>query len=505
VLGAGGSNFSVDRSSKQPRVAGTTQAAHTGSVVSLVANLSQGRWAAVSANVQASTSLIELEGRVRAVSSSSLTLGVEGGSATTIVVPASVTLRASIVAGTFVQALVSWDGTSFTLVTLSSDNSAANSPSSGVSRDDNGQSSAAEIEGQVVAADAGTLTIQPGDNAAAVVVSIPSGFTMPAVAVGDFAHVRATLVSGVLTLVSLQVHAAKSQEHNGSVEVSGVVISVSADTLRLQPGDNAAAVSFVVPSTVDVSKISVGDQVHARGTLSSGTLTLVSYRSRVAGSGEGTSSEVDGTVAAVSASSLSIQPGDHAPVVVVAVPSGVDVSALQVGNFVRASVAVVSGTLTLVSYSASASEHEGNGQRQADGTVVSVTASSLVLSAGDHGLTVMLVVPNSVDVSALVADQRVHVVFTKSGDTLTLVSFTVASQTGGDSSGSSIIDAHGLVTSVSATQLVLSLEESKSLTLVVPSSVDVSSLSVGVAVHVSATKSSGTTTLVSFVILPPRH
>ena len=63
-----------------------------------------------------------------------------------------------------------------------------------------------EVEGSVATSDTGSITIQPGDNASAVIFAIPDGFTLPEGLVdGSVVEARGELVNGVLTLTKLEL------------------------------------------------------------------------------------------------------------------------------------------------------------------------------------------------------------------------------------------------------------------------------------------------------------
>ena len=527
TLSAGGSNLTVAVTSATKKhiahaaslTTGGSAGAAPGSVLDVTASVGQSGLQAQSETSQSGNGLVSLVGSLSAISASSITINVDNGPSVTVAIPASITLPAAWAVGTRVEALVSWSNPTFTLVSIVSDSAAGSQVGQGVSGSD--QSQNVHVEGQVIAADASSITVQAGSNAAAVVVAIPSTFTMPAVAIGNYVHIEATQVSGVLTLVSIYVHAAGAGEgDNNGTEVGGVVVAVSATALTLQPGESATPVTFVVPSTIDVSGINVGDRVHANGTLSNGTLTLVSFTDKGPAGSSIIPSEVDGQVTAVSPNSLTIQPGDNAPAVTLVVPSTVDVSTLAIGQWIRASVAASNGTLSLVSYTSSnGGDQNQSGSFNADGVVVSVTSSLLVISAGEHGHIFNIAVPSTVDVSAIAAGQRVHVSVSQQSGVLTLVSVGVDTNNGGqggqgsgDGNGgqgsqggqgnggqeSQYLAIHGVVASVSPTQLVVTLRDGTADTFVVPASVDVSSLSVGTPVFVLASNNAGTLTLLNF-------
>lgn len=77
----------------------------------------------------------------------------------------------------------------------------------------------------------------------------------------------------------------------------------------IQPGDQAAVVTLSVASTVDVSAVVVGDQVHVEGLVVTGVLTLTSIdvqQGDSQGPGNQATSEVTATVTALSATSVSV-------------------------------------------------------------------------------------------------------------------------------------------------------------------------------------------------------
>jgi hypothetical protein len=222
--------------------------------------------------------MIGLEGVLTSLSSTSITLNVNEGATTSVSIPPSITLPSTIAVGDQVELLVAYANQAFTLVTIVDDQAAANNASTGVTESDQNSNSTLQIEGLVTAADATSLTIQPGDGAAAVVVAILSTLTVAPVAVGDRVHVVAEMVAGVLTLVRLDVQGPEGdQGQSMTTEAEGQVVTVSATLLVVQPSDAGTPVSFAVPSSLDVSTIAAGDQIHATGELSGSVLTLTHF------------------------------------------------------------------------------------------------------------------------------------------------------------------------------------------------------------------------------------
>jgi hypothetical protein len=275
-LSSGSSVFSVLR----PRLHSHDSTANPqiGEVVNVNADVQGGSIDETSLQDLSTSGMIGLEGVLTSLSSTSITLNVNEGATTSVSIPPSITLPSTIAVGDQVELLVAYANQAFTLVTIVDDQAAANNASTGVTESDQNSNSTLQIEGLVTAADATSLTIQPGDGAAAVVVAILSTLTVAPVAVGDRVHVVAEMVAGVLTLVRLDVQGPEGdQGQSMTTEAEGQVVTVSATLLVVQPSDAGTPVSFAVPSSLDVSTIAAGDQIHATGELSGSVLTLTHF------------------------------------------------------------------------------------------------------------------------------------------------------------------------------------------------------------------------------------
>ncbi|NNN03024.1 MAG: hypothetical protein HKL87_03400, partial [Acidimicrobiaceae bacterium] len=249
-LSSGGSVFTVAHD--------TNTHIQVGDVVNVQATVQGGSLDETSMQDVGTSGLIGLAGTLSAVSATSITLNVNDGATTTVAIPASLTLPSTIATGDQVELLVDYSNQTFTLVTIVNDQAAANNASSGVNGSDQNQNSSVEIEGLVTAFGATTLTVQPGEGAAAIDVTIPTTITVAPLTVGDRVHVVANMVGGVLTLESLNVQGSEgSQGSSMTTEAEGSVESVNSGLLVVQPSDQGAPVSFVVPSTLDVSTIAV--------------------------------------------------------------------------------------------------------------------------------------------------------------------------------------------------------------------------------------------------------
>ncbi|MHB8379089.1 MAG: hypothetical protein ACYDB2_04095 [Acidimicrobiales bacterium] len=353
-LSGGGSVFAVSGSGSRisPKTSGSSSP-QSGDVVDVVVDIQHGSLDETSVQVVGTSSMIDLEGVLASLSSTSLTINVDAGATTTVVIPTSITLPSTIAVGDKVELLVAYANQVFTLVTIGDDQAAANNTSSGVTQTGGDESSNIEVEGLIVAADATSLTIQPGDSEAPVTVVVPSTMTLAPLSVGDQVHVTASLAGGVLTLISLEIQTPEGDQGQSMMtETEGQVVSVSPTTLVLQPSDGASTISFAVPTTVDVSTIVVGDKVHVSGALVGGTLTLTSFSVQGSdGSQNGdNATEVDGVVTLVSPTSLTVTPEDRAAAIAITVPTTLDVSSITVGDQIKVTATIVNGVLTLQSF-----------------------------------------------------------------------------------------------------------------------------------------------------------
>ena len=278
-LSSGGSVFTVSHNTGTSISHDTSTSIQVGDEVNVEATIQGGSLDETSMQDVGTNSLIGLDGTLSAVSATSITLNVEDGATTTIAIPSSVTLPSTIAVGDQVELLVDYTNQTFTLVSIVDDQAAANNSSSGITQSDQNQNSSVEIEGLVTATDPTTLTVQPGDGAAAVVVAIPSTANVAPLVVGDRVHVVANEVAGVLTLESLHVQGPEGgdQSQSMTVEAEGSVVSVTPTLLVVQPTDQSAPVSFAVASGFDVSSIAVNDQIQASGELSGTVLTLTKF------------------------------------------------------------------------------------------------------------------------------------------------------------------------------------------------------------------------------------
>ena len=320
-----------------------------------------------------------------------------------------------------------------------------------------GQSSLIGLEGTLTSVSATSLVIAVEDGANTT-VQIPASITLPNTIVAtNQVELQVAYANGVFTLVTITDDSlAANQAANGVnqnqggdnvIEVEGNVVSSSASSLIIQPGDGVAAVVFTVPSNVSDSAATMGARVDATGVLIGGVLTLSTVHVRQPEGDQGdnsTSTQVKGVVITVTPpsgtlpGSLLVQPGDQgAPVTFSVGSSGVDLSGISAGDRVQATGTFVGGVLTLTSVRVQQSDGEGNqGNGQSnnvttDGTFVSYVPGlngadgTLVILPGDQSSAITIAVPTSVDLTSFTAGDQVHVVASLQNNVLTLVSIAV--------------------------------------------------------------------------------
>jgi preprotein translocase subunit YajC len=256
--------------------------------------------------VRSQPALAAVAGKVTAVTASSLTIAPEEGSPVTLGTDASTkivldgmssTLSAIAVAD---QARALYDSTTLVAAAI-----AAESPHHGI----------AEIEGQVTAVTASSLTIAPdtgspvtlGTKASTVVILDGAPSALSAIVVGD----QARALYDSTTLIAAAIEA--ESPHHELAEIEGQVTAVTASSLTIAPEEGAPVTVGTDASTVVIldgapsmlSAIAVGDK--ARALYDSTTLIAVAIQAQ---SPHHELREVAGQVTAVGGASISITPDD---------------------------------------------------------------------------------------------------------------------------------------------------------------------------------------------------
>ena len=296
---------------------------------------------ATNVQVVGQSDLIELSGTLGSVAAGQLTINVENGATTTVFIPASLTLPSTFAAGTPVEMLVSFNATInvFTLVTISSE-----MPQGGAVVNP-GEGSLIEVEGVVAAVSAGSLTVQPGENAAAVTFTVPASLDVSSLYVGESIDARGTVsvtgtapaTSTTYTLVSFHVsqgEGAMRTEAEGIVTGIAPASASATGSITIQRNENQAPITFTLPIGYTLpATVVLNQRVHARGMVTNNTLTLTTIWAQ--GSGDQGNSgnqgdqsgvmKIDGTVSVNTGTSLTIVPSEGGNLISLAVPTLLDV------------------------------------------------------------------------------------------------------------------------------------------------------------------------------------
>lgn len=270
LLSAGGSVFAISTGRTAHSQSPTSSS--TGEEVNVTVAISQSSLDLTSEQSTGQANLIGLDGVLTAVSATSLTIMVEDGANTMVAVPSSLTLPSTIVVGDNVEVVVDYANQAFTLVTIKDDSLASNNQGQGVSEGD-GQS--LQAEGQVVAVSATSLTVQPGEGAAAVTFSVPSTLDVSTLVVGDLVDAEGLVVSGVLTLSHFEAQQGDNQGSGdqASTEITGVVTALSATSVTVTSFDSSVSLTAAIPTTLDVSGLVLGLSAHLTADFIAGVLT----------------------------------------------------------------------------------------------------------------------------------------------------------------------------------------------------------------------------------------
>ena len=226
--------------------------------------------------------VIDFSGVVAAIGPTSFTVTTDG-IATVVQLPDGVVLPAVVQVGSEVEVVAAIDGSTLTLEAIKLDDD--NPGDDGGVDVDQGK---VKAEGFVTALDtvAGSITVQPGDNASPVTFTIPTGFTLPAgLAVGSVVEARGEMVGDVLTLTRIEL---QNEDGDQEVEAEGTVtaLDTTAGSITIQSsggddssdddgGGGGATFTFTIPSGFALPDgLAVGSLVEARGDIVSGVLTL---------------------------------------------------------------------------------------------------------------------------------------------------------------------------------------------------------------------------------------
>jgi hypothetical protein len=165
---------------------------------------------------------------------------------------------------------------------------------------------------------------------------------------GDRVEVRVRISAGGLSATSMT-----TVGHSGTVELEGIFLSATSDTLRLAV-EHRGEVFVAIPAGFQLPQLQPGDEIEAIVTVdAAGAFTLVSVQSDDEndddheGIGEDHGRiEVKGAITQLGDGTIQVQSHGASPVTC-AVPPGTDLSGFKVTDRVEMRCATVAGTLTL--------------------------------------------------------------------------------------------------------------------------------------------------------------
>lgn len=270
LVAGGGSAFSI-RLARGTRIPAGRSSVRPGQQVRADVELSGDGPVGTEVQDGGDTPLIDFSGVVTAMDTASFTVTTDGIS-TVVQLPAGVTLPTVVQVGSEVDVVAAVSGTTLTLTSIKLD---------GDNPGDDGGSDVAQgkvkVEGFVTALDtvAGSISVQPGDNAGPVTFAFPTGFTLPTgLAVGSVVEARGELVDSVLTLARIEL---KNENGGQEVETEGTVTALDtvASSITIQASDGGTSFAFTIPTGFTLPEgLVVGSSVEARGDMVAGVLTL---------------------------------------------------------------------------------------------------------------------------------------------------------------------------------------------------------------------------------------
>jgi hypothetical protein len=299
------------------------------------------------------TPLTQVEGRVTAISATSITIHEASGTDVTAAIGPDTVIRhgnrilapADVAVGTEVHLkLAAVDGGGFLAVDIFVSDSTS----------DGGSEDHATVVGLVTAIGTNQLTVLTDDGSKTVQVNdstvIRKGnttITFSQIVIGDQIEAEGTKVDDT-TILASHVHVESPEAE--SAEISGIVASVGTDSLVVTTDTGAVTVTVTSTTTImqghttiALTDIKVGDQVEAKGTSTDAThLTATSIKDETENETEDENVEFDGTIASIGSNEIVVTT-DHGSITVAVSSSTVIVkdhhnvalSDLAVGNRVE--------------------------------------------------------------------------------------------------------------------------------------------------------------------------
>jgi len=283
LVAGGGTAFAIRLTHSTHVGAAARSGLHPGEQIETDVELGKNGATGTDVHSVGASALIDFSGKITALDSTSVTVSDDGVS-TVIAIPDGVVLPPLVQVGSEVEIVASISGSTLTLVEIKLD---------GGNKGDGGGSNVdgdaqVHVEGFVSALDAGSVTIQPGDNASPVTLAIPDGFTLPGgLASGSEVEARGSVVDGVLTLTKIELQGQDGGDST-EVETQGTVTALDAGSITIQPEGDGPALAFAIPDGFSLpGGLQVGSLVSAKGETVNAVLTLTKLELDDSGDGGG--------------------------------------------------------------------------------------------------------------------------------------------------------------------------------------------------------------------------
>lgn len=189
------------------------------------------------------------------------------------------------------------------------------------------------------------------------------------------------------------------------IDFSGLVTAIDATSFTVS-SDGISTVVMLPAGVVLPSIVQVGSEVEVVASISGSTLTLTTIKLDDESSQDNGGSNVDdqgeveaqGFVTALDSGSITIQPGDNASPVTLAIPTGFTLpTGLIVGSVVEARGDIEDGTLTLTRVELKNSDGD-QAELEAEGTVTALDTGSITIQTsdgeGDAGSLITFALPD---------------------------------------------------------------------------------------------------------------
>ncbi len=288
-----------------------------------------------------------------------------------------------------------------------------------IDADSLGQANEAKIQGLVAAVDldAGTLTITPDGGGANVTLIVNAATeievngeeaTLAEVQAGM--PVRAEYDSS--TLVAGEVKAGSEEDgddDDGDAHVNGIVAAVTTTSVTITPDGGGANITLTVNSSTKIevngedatiTDIHLGDPIKAEYVIS----TLAAKELEV-GNNSGSNDDVEttGTVAAVSSTTVTINPSNGSPQITLTVNSSTKIEVngehatitdIHAGDSIKAEY----DPLTLVASELKVGTSSEGQEAEVEGTVTALTATTVTITPTGGGADITLTVNSSTEI-----------------------------------------------------------------------------------------------------------